>query len=235
MRKIIGYIQLLIFILIGFWLISFKFQSATSYDDVYWIAGVVYLLLAAILFLVGNKYGWFIEVDDKSDSKGGSSSGFTIPFVFVIGVVNFLKSKNEILNIDTVLPFVLLIIPLATILGYAGFLAQSSMRPSQFRGTLYKKMLVPMLYLGSFFLAFSLLTSGNNNLPSTHNETRTYDLLNNDCKSDYISIVTDTGVRNLYNPKQIKSKVCVEATKVKATLQMNQLGIDYFSEFEYLK
>ncbi len=235
MRKIIGYTQLLIFLLFGFWLISFKFQSATAYDDVYWISGVLYLLLAILLFFLGNKFNWFVEQRENPDKKGGSASGFTIPFVLIIGIMNFTNTKNDLMNIDSILPFCLVAIPLATILGYSGFIAQSSMRSSQFRGTLYKQALVPTLYIGSFFLAFSLLISGNKSLSSLHNETRTYDLVNNDCNTVYVSIETKSGVRKLYNVQQPFTNNCGDASKVKVNLQMNKLGIDYFSDFEYLK
>lgn len=235
MRKIIGYIQILIFIVFGILLLSCKFQSETSSVDAYWIAGVIYLLLAILLFVLGNKYCWFKELPENSGNKTQNFSGFTIPLVFVIGTMSYSKTVDDLLNIDSISPFMYLAIPLATILGYTAFLAQSTMRPWQFKGTLYKKALVPALYIGTFFLAFSLILSGNQNLPSDHNETRTYTLVDNDCDSKYISVATDSGVRELYNPQQKSTRNCADATKVKVNLNMNNLGIDYFSAFEYIK
>ena len=236
MRKIIGILQMSIFFLLGFWLISFKFQSETSYTDTYWIAGVVYILLGILLWKLGNTYGWFADNSNfKEDGNRGSS--FTIPFVFIIGLMGFLKHKDELFNVDSLFPFIILIVPCATILGYVGFIAQSTMRPSQFKGSLYRKTLIPMLLVGSFLLAFSILISATFDMPSGYNEDRTYELVETDCTSDFISVETNDGIRRLYNPKQSKAqqKECESATKVKVQLQMNSIGIDYFDQFEYLE
>lgn len=235
MRKIVGYFQISIFLVCGLWLISFKFDPATYYNAVYWIAGVLYLLLAGVFLLLGRKYGWYSEVKDKASHKKGNTSNFTIPFVFAIGLFSLLRSSKEVLNIDSVTPFIVLLIPLASILGYVGYLAQSSMRPSQFLGSFYKKALVPMLYIGSFCLAFSLLISANDSLPATYNESRTYELANNDCTSDSVSIITKSGPRTLYNARQSMSDNCAGAKRLKVKLKINTLGIDYFTDFEYLK
>jgi len=235
MRKILGYIQIWIFIILGFWLITFKFQSATAYNDVYWIAGLLYVVLGLALFSLGRKYRWFEEVGNKIEPEGGSISRFTIPLIFLLGVFVFYRSQKDLLNLDSIPAFVLLIIPLASVFGYISYLIRSSIRPSQFRGTLYNRLLVPILYLGSFFLLFSILVSGNKNMASEINEMRTFELIDNDCSSDYISVKTPDGIRNLYNPKQSNSKSCEMATKVKARLRMNDLGIDYFDEFEYVE
>ena len=235
-RKIIGILQMSIFFLFGFWLISFKFQSETSYTDTYWIAGVVYILLGILLWKLGNTYGWFSDhVSDKP--VGNKASNFTIPFVFIIGLMSILQSKDRLLNIDSILPFVLLIVPLASLLGYVGYLAQSTMRPDQFKGSMYKKSLVVLLYLGSFLLGFSLLISATYSLPSEYNENRTYELVETDCTSDFISVDSNDGIRQLYYPKQSKAQQieCESATKVEVRLQMNSIGIDYFDQFEYLK
>ena len=236
MRKIIGILQMSIFFLFGFWLISFKFLSETSHTDSYWIAGVIYLMLGVLLWILGNRYGWFVD-NSNSKTDGSRGSSFTIPFVLVIGLMSVLRDRDELLNIDSLFPFVVMIIPLATILGYVGYMAQSTMRPSQFKGSMYRKALVPMLIIGSFMLAFSLLISANINMPNEQNESRTYELVKTDCSDDYVFVNTKEGIRQLYNPKQSKSqrKECESATKVKVKLKMNIIGIDYFDEFEYLE
>lgn len=236
MRKIVGILQISIFILFGIILISFKFIDEYSYNETYWIAGVLYLILCSSLWNLGNRFRWFEKVNNDKYS-GGAASKFTIPLVFVIGLTSLLRSKDQLLNIDSILPFVLLIIPLATLFGYMGYIAQSSMRPSQFKGSWYKMALVPILYLGSSFLAFSILISFAFSMPSIENESRTYQLANVDCNSKYLLVKTDKGDRLLFNPNQalLQQKKCESATKVEVKLQMNIIGIDYFHEFQYIK
>lgn len=235
MRKIIGYLQIFIFFLFGFWLISFKFNSETSFNDVYWIAGVLYLILGVLLFKAGIKYNWFTVVNVDSKKEFNDFSLYTKPLIFLLGLFYLTRSTYRLHNIDALLPFIVLIVPLATTVGYGGYLFQSTSNPLQFKGSVYRVLLIPMLYLGISFMMCNLLISGNYALPSILNESRTFILSDNDCETKYISVKTSQGVKNLYNANQPQSISCEKATKVTVGLRMNDLGIDYYSDFEYIE